>query len=168
MPAEPWGTRPKAVKQVTCSVHSQWLNFQDPERSARSDRRAPGRVLGAAVGRVILGEPWSSSPAWPEGGRGICPSLGELGGHSSSAFGLPLSMGLLLGSAHFLGNLQLISGLLWLWLKMEKAQGLWEQKLGLCEAFLGSARVLLDFAILACKSFTYRIIRFHDMKYLYF
>lgn len=151
MPAEPWGTRPKAVKQVPHSVHSQWLNFQDPGKSAGCDRRAPGRVLGAAGGRGILGEP--GAPVQPH------PGEGGAGGHSSSALGLPLPLGLCClrpFSHHFLGNLQLISGLLWLWSKMEKAQGLWQQKLGLCEAFF------------AYKTFTYRIVRFRYMKYLYF
>lgn len=78
MPAEQWGTRPKAVKQVTHWVHSQWLNLQDAGKSAGSHRRAPGPVLGAAVGRVTLGTAPALSPAPLEG-------RGSWGGHSCSS-----------------------------------------------------------------------------------
>lgn len=113
---------------------------------------------------------WESprAPGWPPLGRGICPSLGSWG---AQLLLLPLSSLLPWGfcwvlpfSHHFLGNLPLIPGFLWLQLKMEKTQGLGEQELGLGETFLA----VLQFAILSYKSFTYRFVRFNDMKYLYF
>lgn len=54
MPAELWGTRPKAVKQVTHLVHSRWLNLQYPWKSAPSHRRVP---LGERAGNGQLAEP---------------------------------------------------------------------------------------------------------------
>lgn len=62
MPAELWGTRPKAVKQVLHLAHSQRLNLQYPWKSAPSRRRVPlcERAGNRQSAEPFLGEPQNS------------------------------------------------------------------------------------------------------------
>lgn len=175
MPAEVWGTRPKAVRQVTHSVHSPWLNLQDPGQSAVVTGASPWEQ---AVGRITPGDsPRSPGTASGEEGRGICPSPGELGGHScsscpgsSSAFVLPVSLGFLLGFALFPPFPGKLAAHLRLFVfAVKDGRNPRIVRAGVkAETFLGCARVLLEFTVLAYESFTYRIVRFRCMKYLYF